>query len=43
MNVLAVLLATTRMLMPVPAEITDAPGRMPVDGAFTIGISGHGE
>jgi hexosaminidase len=43
MNILSIVLAATRMLMPVPAEITDAPGRMPVDGAFTIGIAGSGD
>jgi len=43
MNIVPIVLAATRMLMPVPAEITDAPGRMPVDGAFTIGIAGSAD
>src|SRR6187401_2414822 len=43
MNALALLLAATRMLMPVPAEITDAPGRMPVDASFTVGVAGSDE
>jgi hexosaminidase len=43
MNGLAMLLAATRMLMPVPAEMTDAPGRLPIDAAFTIGVAGTDE
>ena len=43
MNGLAILIAATRVLMPVPAEIADAPGRMPVDGAFTVAIAGAGD
>jgi hexosaminidase len=43
MNALAILLAATRMLMPVPAEITDTPGRLPVDAAFTVAVNGSDE
>jgi hexosaminidase len=43
MSGLAMLLATTRMLMPVPAEVTDAPGRMRVDGGFTVSVAGDDE
>src|SRR5688500_8151429 len=40
MSGLAILVATTRMLMPVPAELTAAPGRMAVDGAFPPALTG---
>lgn len=36
-----VMLMATRVLMPVPAEMTDAPGRMKVDAAFAVAVTGH--
>ena len=43
MNGLALLLAATRMLMPVPSQMADAPGRLAIDASFTIGIAGPGD